>query len=97
MIGITLIIFIRMDRPHMQSKMDRNHTCKLLFENCMDCILHDCCVCNVHGIIGPGYMLYKRIIHMASHWKRSDSVVECLTRDRGAAGSSLTGALRCGH
>ena len=25
-----------------------------------------------------------------SHWERSGSVVECLTRDRGAAGSSLT-------
>ena len=25
------------------------------------------------------------------YWERSDSVVECLTRDRGAAGSSLTG------
>ena len=24
-------------------------------------------------------------------WERSGSVVECLTRDRGAAGSSLTG------
>ena len=24
-------------------------------------------------------------------WERSDSVVECLTRDRGATGSSLTG------
>ena len=47
--------------------MDRNHTCKLLFENCMDCILHDCCVCNVHVINGPGNMLHKRIIHMASH------------------------------
>ena len=47
--------------------MDRNHTCKLLFENCMDCTLHDCCVCNVHGINGPGNMLHKRIMHMASH------------------------------
>ena len=43
--------------------MDRNHTCKLLFENCMDCTLHDCCVCSVHGINGPGNMLHKRIIH----------------------------------
>ena len=25
------------------------------------------------------------------NWERSGSVVECLTRDRGAAGSSLTG------
>ena len=25
------------------------------------------------------------------HWERSGSVVECLTRDRGAAVSSLTG------
>ena len=32
--------------------------------------------------------------HAAFHqclWERSGSVVECLTRDRGAAGSSLTG------
>ena len=29
-------------------------------------------------------------------WKRSGSVVECLTWDREAAGSSLTGSLRCG-
>ena len=47
--------------------MDRNYTCKLLFENCMDCILHNCCVCNVHGINGPGNLLHKRIIHMALH------------------------------
>ena len=47
--------------------MDRNHTCKLLFEKSMDCILHDCCVCNVHVINGPGNMLHERIIHMASH------------------------------
>ena len=51
--------------------MDRNHTCKLLFENCMDFILHDCCVCNVHGINGPGNMLHKRIIHMASHGNKN--------------------------
>ena len=29
-------------------------------------------------------------------WERSGSVVECLTRDRRAEGSSLTGSLRCG-
>ena len=29
-------------------------------------------------------------------WERSGSVVECLTRDRRAAGSSLTASLRCG-
>ena len=51
--------------------MDRNHTCKLLFENCMDCILHDCCVLNVHGIHGPGNMLHKRIIHIASHGNKN--------------------------
>ena len=51
--------------------MDRNHTCKLLFENSMDCILHDCCVCNVHGINGPGNMLHKRFIHMASHGNKN--------------------------
>ena len=40
---------------------------------------------------------------IATHWtERSGSVVECLTRDRGAAGSSLIGvtalwvSLRCG-
>ena len=37
----------------------------------MDCILHDCCVCNVHGINGPGNMLHKRIIHMASHGSKN--------------------------
>ena len=42
--------------------MDRNHTCKLLFENCMDCILH---------INGPGNMLHKHIIHMASHGNKN--------------------------
>ena len=52
-------------------KMDRNHTCKLLFENCMDCILHDCCVFNVHCIQGPGNMLHKRIIHIASHGNKN--------------------------
>ena len=26
-------------------KMDRNHTCNLLFENHMDFILHDCFTC----------------------------------------------------
>ena len=51
--------------------MDRNHTCKLLFENCMDCILQDCCVFHVHGINGPGNMLHKRIIHMASHGNKN--------------------------
>ena len=51
--------------------MDRNHTCKLLFENCMDFILHDCCVCNVHGINGLGNMLHKRIIHMALHGNKN--------------------------
>ena len=30
------------------------------------------------------------------HQERRDSVVECLTRDRGAAGSSLNVSLRCG-
>ena len=30
------------------------------------------------------------------HRERSGSVVECLTRDREAAGLSLTGSLRCG-
>ena len=66
MIGITLIIFIRMDRSHMQSKWI-GITLVNCSENCMDCILHDCCECNVHGINGPGNMLHKRIIHMASH------------------------------
>ena len=51
--------------------MDRNHTCKLLFENCMDCTLHDCCVCNVYGINGSGNMLHKRIIHMTSHGNKN--------------------------
>ena len=31
------------------------------------------------------------IITLYTAWERSGSVVECLTRDRGAAGSSLTG------
>ena len=34
---------------------------------------------------------YNRIV-----WERSGSVVECLTRDRGAAGSSLTGVTALG-
>ena len=34
--------------------------------------------------------LYLKGSH-TDHWERSGSVVECLTRDRGAAGSSLTG------
>ena len=78
MVGITLY-----DRNHTDYfyqdglvshaiKMDRNHTCKLLFENCMDCILHDCCVCNVHGINGPGNMLHKlhRIDQLQSYPNR---------------------------
>ena len=56
--------------------MDRNHTCKLLFENCMDCILHDCCVFNVHGIHSPGNMLHKRIIHIASHGNKINARLE---------------------
>ena len=28
---------------------------------------------------------------MAIYWEHSGSVIECLTQDRGAAGSSLTG------
>ena len=36
-------------------------------------------------VTGPG-QIYR---------ERSGSVVECLTRDRRAAGSSLTGAMRC--
>ena len=36
--------------------MDRNHTFKLLFENCMD--LYYTTVVYVHGINGPGNMLH---------------------------------------
>ena len=36
------------------------------------------------------------LIFKVTSRERSGSVVECLTRDRWAAGSSLTGALRCG-
>ena len=58
MIGITLIIFIRMDRSHMQSKWIVITLVNCYLKNCMDCILHDCCVCNVHGINGPGIICY---------------------------------------
>ena len=70
MIGITLIIFIRMDRSHMQSKW-----IGITLVNCylkiVWVVLHDCCVCNVHGINGPAIMLHKRIIHMASHGNKN--------------------------
>ena len=33
----------------------------------------------------------KKILSLRNTWERSGSVLECLTRDRGAAGSSLTG------
>ena len=57
MVGITLYdrnhtdLFYQDGKVSHAIKMDRNHTCKLLFENS---ILHDCCVCNVHDIICPG-------------------------------------------
>ena len=35
--------------------------------------------------------LLDSLINLLHIWERSGSVVECLTRDRGAAGSSLTG------
>ena len=35
--------------------------------------------------------VWQLILYVQSVWERSGSVVECLTRDRGAAGSSLTG------
>ena len=35
------------------------------------------------------------LIYMTAKWERSGSVVECLTRDPEAAGSSLTVSLCC--
>ena len=75
MIGITLIIFIRMDRSHMQSKWIGITLVNCYLKNCMDCMLHDCCVFNVHGIHGPGNMLHKRIIHIASHGNKKSTQV----------------------
>ena len=37
------------------------------------------------------YLLLKLLYTLSGVWERSGSVVECLTRDRVAAGSSLTG------
>ena len=39
------------------------------------------------------YLLHMQLVNkaQASLWEHSGSVVECLTRDRGAAGLSLTG------
>ena len=36
-------------------------------------------------------MDHKSVLFERNDWEHSGSVVECLTRDRGAAGSSLTG------
>ena len=70
MIGITLIILIRMDNSHIQSKW-----IGITLVNCYLkiawSILHDCFVCNVHGINGPGNMLHKHMIHMASHGNKN--------------------------
>ena len=43
-------------------------------------------VCNC--VIGDAYL---SLVFVVNKWERSGSVVECLTRDRGAAGSSLIG------
>ena len=40
--------------------------------------------------MGPGKMICSSPSDLNSNRERSGSVVECLTRDRGAAGSSLT-------
>ena len=36
------------------------------------------------------YSVFITVMMKKIYWERSGSVVECLTRDRGAAGSSLT-------
>ena len=40
-----------------------------------------------------GEYAHQSLCHLPRYniWERSDSVAECLSRDRGAAGSSLTG------
>ena len=47
-----------------------------------------------HGSYRQGYVKFKDFSRTSR--ERSGSVVECLTRDRRAAGSSLTASLRCG-
>ena len=42
------------------------------------------------------YYFVSILVLQSSWWERSGSVVECLTRDREAAGSSLTASLRRG-
>ena len=54
--------------------------CHVLTANCHD--LEDCCL-----VIKIGHVVYSIQYRFREH---SGSVVECLTRDEGVAGSSLT-------
>ena len=52
-------------------------------------IFDDCLILYIFCGISSGSTLFTKV--SVSIWERSGSVVECLTRDREAAGSSLTG------
>ena len=51
---------------------------------------------NIHGYMEPS-LYHATLLNMLTHYLRvhSGSVVECLTRDRRAAGLSLTGVELC--
>ena len=51
--------------------MDRNHTCKLLFEKLHGLYTTRLLYMYCNGINGPGNMLHKRIIHVASHGNKN--------------------------
>ena len=64
----------------------------LLCSNALDKALPEIQICiygNVHGKVSEYYYLIKHL-YSVLHRERSGSVVECLTQDQGAVGSSKT-------
>ena len=66
MIGITLIIFIRMDRSHRQSKW-----IGITLVNCYLKITWIVCYATVVYVMNMVYILHKCIIHMTSHGNKN--------------------------